>query len=226
MSVTQIPTRPGMGRSLIDHDPRNRNFPARGVMFDPAAPIRSRTWRRGYPYDQGATSQCVAYTAKGLFNTAPLSAGLSYYTRSKIVPEIWYEGAQDFDEWEGSEYDGTSARGILRYLTSVGKIHEYRWCFGLDDVLKTVSNYGPVSVGSWWRADMWGTNEQGLVPYSGEYAGGHQWELIGVDESREEIIAMNSWGRSWGTNGRFKMKFAEFEKLLEDDADAHTVVTL
>lgn len=222
MSIEKIPTQPGMGRSIIDHDPRNRNYPARGVLFAAEAPIVEKVWRRGGAYDQGRTSTCVAQTAKGMLNTAPFSAFEPYRVRSRYSIEEFYEGAQDYDEWPGSAYDGTSGRGVLRYLTVAKIVRSYRWCFGLDDLLRTLSYHGPVGVGAWWRSGMWHPDSKNLVRYEGSYDGGHQFEAFGVHPDVEEIEFMNSWGTTWGDRGRFRMKYADVEKMLKDNGDAHT----
>lgn len=225
MTVTPIPTQPGMGRAFISHDERNRLYPVRALLGD--APIVERVHRRGAAYDQGSTSQCVAYTAKGMLNTAPFSAFEDYDVRSRYSTLDFYTGAQRNDEWPGEAYDGTSGQGVLKYLQQRGLISEYRWCFGLDDVLRTVSHFGPVGVGAWWMSGMWDPDpETHLVSYSGSRVGGHQFEVMGVHPDEEEVECMNSWGTGWGDRGRFRMKFDQFEALLNDYADAHTFVTV
>lgn len=226
MTKVLIPTRPGMGRAIIDHDPRNLDYPTRGVLHTEDAPIVEKVWRRGGAYDQGQTPQCVAYTAKGMLNTAPFSAAEPYYRRSKYDPSTFYAGAQRMDEWPGEDYDGTSGRGVLRYLMSIGIITEYRWCFGLTDLLQTLSHHGPVSVGAWWKSGMWQPDSNGLVRYQGSRDGGHQFEAIGVHPKVEEVEFMNTWSERWGLRGRFRMKFDQVDLMLADDADAHTFVTV
>jgi hypothetical protein len=224
--VTPIHTKPGMGRAFISHDPRNRLYPIRALVGD-TAPIRERVWRRGRAYDQGETSQCVAYDAKGKLNTAPFSGFEPYHRRSRYSTDEFYTGAQQRDQWPGESYDGTSAQGVLKYLAERQIISEYRWCFGLDDVLRTVSNWGPVGVGAWWRSGMWEPDwESHLVSYEGSYVGGHQFEVFGNHPDVEEVECMNSWGEMWGDRGRFRMKYDQFEALLNDDADAHTFLTV
>src|SRR5689334_16448259 len=104
--LIQIPTQPGMGRSLIEHDERSKQFRAVSLLgIDERLP-RDRVWRRGLPYDQGSTSTCVAQTGKGMLNTTPNSRLASYYIRSRYSTQAFYEGAQENDEWEGEAYDG------------------------------------------------------------------------------------------------------------------------
>jgi hypothetical protein len=225
-TITPIDTGPWLGRAFISHDPRNWNYPARSL-FAAEAPIIERVWRRGGAYNQGPTPHCVAHTAKGMLNTAPFSAFEPYHRRSKYPTVEWYSEFQKRDQWPGEAYDGTSAQGALAYLVEIGKISEYRWCYGIDDVLRTLSHVGPVGVGAWWRSGMWDPDPKShLISYAGTYDGGHQFEAIGVHPAVEEVECMNSWGDEWGDRGRFRMKFDQFAALLADDADVHTFVTV
>jgi hypothetical protein len=219
-----IPSPPTMGRSIIDHDPRNRNYPAR-ALFAAGLPRKHRTWRRGNAYDQGPTSSCVGQTFKGVLNSQLLSANVAWRIRSKLDAINIYRGGQQFDEWPGDNYDGTSARGACRYLQSKGLISEYRWCFGLDDVLDTLSHHGPVAIGIAWHSGMWNTDYFGFLHPTGSVVGGHEVELHGINVQLKYVIGTNSWGTGWGINGRFKISWPDLNTLLQDDGDAVTILT-
>jgi hypothetical protein len=209
-----------LGR-LIEHDPRSYNYRALGVTDE--RPILTKTWRRGYAYDQGQTPMCVAYTGKGILNTTPVSATIPYYIRSAFPASAFYTGAQELDEWPGNDYDGTSALGLGKYLRSVGLITAYEWCFNWREVAVALSYRGPVGIGVGWRSAMWDTDSAGFLHPSGAVEGGHEVELIGVD-ARGWVIGMNSWGREWGVGGRFKLTFADLNTLLADQGDAVVLV--
>lgn len=221
--LEQIPTQPGMGRSLIHHDERSKNYRAVSLLSSTQKP-RDRVWRRGQAYDQGITSTCVAQTGKGILNTLPLSSKVDYDIRSEYSINEFYEGAQLNDEWPGEAYDGTSALGLCRYLTNQGYITEYRWCFGLQDVLLTLSHIGPVALGVWWYSGMFAPNPEGYIRPTGVREGGHEVELIGVDVSERAVIGMNSWGSGWGDRGRFKMTHSDLERLLNEQGDAVVIL--
>jgi hypothetical protein len=208
-----------MGRSIVEHDERSKMFRAVDLVPDDA-PLVSKTWRRGGPYDQGQTSTCVAQTGKGLLNTSPFSSRVDYDIRSKYSTEELYEGAQQMDEWPGESYDGTSALGLCKYLQSRALISEYRWCFGLQDVLRTLSHVGPVGIGVYWYSDMFRPTPEGIITPTGGVEGGHEVELIGVDVTHKTVIGMNSWGPNWGMKGRFKIRWNDLESLLNNDGDA------
>lgn len=219
-----IPTQPGMGRSLINHDEASKLFPARALLKASQDEPRNRTWRRGRAYDQGMTSTCVAQTGKGILNTSPESSDVPYNERRNYDINEFYEGAQQHDEWPGEAYDGTSGLGLCRYLQRSGYITEYRWCFGLQDVLLTLSHVGPVGLGVWWYTGMFEPGERGIVEPTGAREGGHEVELIGVDVDDEEVIFMNSWGVEWGDRGRGRLKWTHLERLLNEQGDAFVII--
>lgn len=208
----------GLGR-MPEFDSRSRMFSAVSQLSLLAEP-RTKTWRRGGAYDQGQTPQCVAYAGKGILNTAPMSSLVDYDIRSEYQTQAFYTGAQINDQWEGENYDGTSALGLGKYLLNVGLINSYRWCFGLNEVLLALSYEGPVGIGVWWYEGMFSPDTSGYIYPTGGLAGGHEVELIGVDTSKRHVIGMNSWGEGWGDRGRFYLRFADLERLLSEDGDA------
>lgn len=213
-----------LGRTIIDHNEANRLYPTRGTAYDPSIPLGDKVHRRIGAMDQGSTSQCVAYTGKGMLNTAPFSNVVAYDIREDYDEAQWYRWAQNRDEWPGREpdYYGTSARGLCRGLRRHGVINSFRWCFGIDDVLHTLHQWGPVGIGGNWLTGMDAVSEEGVVSYSGEVRGGHEWEAFGLDVSSEQVVAMNSWGETWGDRGRFYISFSDLDLLLQDGGDAFT----
>jgi hypothetical protein len=61
---------------------------------------------------------------------------------------------------------------------------------------------------------MFEPDQLGYVVPRGAVAGGHCY--LALDDLAEEgaILFQNSWGPDWGLHGRFKMKYADVEKLL------------
>lgn len=228
MTVEKIHTEPSMGRSIVTHDPASRAFPAMGLLALPGAPRHDRTWRRGKPYDQGQTSSCVAQTMKGILNTGPISGRIAYRTRTRMDAIDLYRNAQLYDQWPGAEpdYEGTSALGACKYLQKQGIISEYRWCFGVDDVIDTVIQHGPVGIGVWWHAGMMATDGDGFIHPTGSQVGGHEVEINGVNVRGRYVVGTNSWGVDWGVKGRFKLSWDDLGRLLDADGDAVTVVSV
>lgn len=225
--LIHIPTQPGMGRSLIQHDERSKNFRSVDLLRGAVSTTkpRDRAWRRGAAYDQGLTTTCVPQTGKGIVNTLPLSSKVDYDIRREYSIDEWYTGAQENDEWPGEAYDGTSGLGLCKYLLKKAIIKEHRWCFGLNDVLLTLSHIGPVGLGVWWYTDMFYPNDEGIITPTGSREGGHEVELVGLDISDKVVIGMNSWGGDWGPiKGRFKLRYDDLDQLLNEQGDAFVIL--
>lgn len=219
------PVNPRLGRSLVWLDEKSREYPARGVLFDPDAEVRSRYWDRPQAYNQLRTSQCVAFSTKGICNTDPMRAGKDPAALAAIDPKRIYDLAQTIDPWPGTAYNGTSTLAGMKAAHQLGLIPGYRWCFGLDDVVKTLSHHGPVAVGVTWWQSMFQPGYQGMlvVDKAGGNSGGHCVELHGVDVEAQAVVGTNSWGTGWGHGGGFRMRFEDLDMLLRENGEAVTV---
>lgn len=221
----------------IHHDPDNRAYPVRGVLFAEDAPLRSKTWWRRGIFDQGHTSSCTAQAAAGVLKTSPFRivldrANLTSYDEDSERIGLYYE-AQLNDPWPGEEpsYYGSSTDAPFKVFRNRGQIREWRWAFGVDDVLRTLAHHGPVAIGINWKDDMFDTDSRGFINYTGEIRGGHAVQLLGLriptsgDVEKGYVVGINSWG-PWGYNntGRFKFRIPQLRQALEDQGEAVTIV--
>lgn len=229
LAVREYPEHPKLGRKLAVLDPSSLQYAAVGVLVGTEQAPRTKTWRRYPPaYDQGQTSECTCYSGKGLLNTAPLRASIPAEDRLRLDTTKVYNLAQRIDIWPGEDYDGTSVLAATKALKQFGLINGYRWCFGLDDVLRTVSWYGPVQIGVSWYNSMFQTNAAGFinVDESSGLVGGHAVQIIGINVEKKYVIIVNSWGTGWGVNGRCYMTWDDLGKLLPDWGEALTYITV
>lgn len=67
---------------------------------------------------------------------------------------------------------------------------------------------------------MFTPDKHGFVWPHGTIAGGHEYLALGVNHETQTLVFLNSWGESWGRNGRFMMTFKAFAGLLQDQGDA------
>lgn len=213
-----------MGRGLVNHDDRSRNFRAVELIRGDTA-LTSKTWRRGGPYDQGQTPECVPNTGKGLLNSQNLSHSVPYRKRIKYDTHQFYIGAKENDEWAGEDYDGTSGLGLCRYLLSIGLIKSYHWTFGLDEALATLSHIGPLGIGIMWTEDMFEPDGDYYIHPTGAVAGGHEVEVNRIDVRNKYVEITNSWGREWGFHGTALMSWDDFGKVLANDGDSFVIMT-
>lgn len=168
----------------------------------------SRYWQDTAAFlDQGATSQCVGYTAAHYLLNSPF---VQYVDPSGI-----YEYAKFLDEWSGESYEGTSVLAGMKALHHLGFIAEYRWTTSLDDAVNCVLEQGPVAIGVDWYAGMMDVDRSGFIRRSGESMGGHATLINGVDTKSQKFRIKQSWGTAWGVNGRCWLSFADAAKLFK-----------
>lgn len=241
---SQVPDR-RLGR-LIEFDERSRNFPmaARieraGKDADQHSRIRSYRWRQQEHLDQRREGACVTF-AHGHRAVARPKEVLGQLTFTELVRK--YRRAQDIDHWpetkEGGE-DGTSVLAGAKIFTDDDLFEGYDWIFGRDaglaHALVTLSYFGSIVMGSWWKDSMWDTDGSGKIDLSGRDIGGHAWHTYGlvarksngkaahfvgdVDLDRSRVWNRNSWGNSWGLNGNFWMTVREWNDLRLDQGEA------
>lgn len=215
-----------LGR-LPEFDEQSRQYAARETLFSAAAPLKSRLWTRPGAWDQGAYPHCVGFACVGLLNTKPVASRVTpgkRWWKDGRLPSHVYREAQKVDYWPGEDYDGTSVLAGMKVLKRKGLIPEYRWAFGLDDTLRTISRHGPVVIGVNWYTGMFRTDSDGFVVPTGTNEGGHAVELHGINVSAGYVIGTNSWGRDWGEDGRFKLRFADLGQLLGEQGESVTTV--
>lgn len=172
--------------------------------------------------NQGATPQCVAYSGEQFL----LSGAV--VNRMYKTPEQLYKECQAVDEWEGSNYDGTSVRALFKVLQGKKFISEYRWAFNLSAVVEHVLTTGPVVFGTNWYGSMMDTDALGYIRIkSGSFiVGGHAYMVKGVNVKKQALRVINSWGRSWGQNGLAWLSFTDAERLISEAGEAATAKEL
>lgn len=166
--------------------------------------------------DQGATPQCVGYCGSHMLANDP--------HHQWAPPEALYEEAQFRDEWEGTDYDGSSIRGLAKALKKWEYISAYRWAYRLTQVVYAVQELGPVMLGTDWYEGMSYPDQNGVV-YAhdedwGELLGGHAYLITGISLKRQQFRCKNSWSEDWGLFGRFWIPFHVMEELIEADGEA------
>lgn len=212
-----------------NHDPRSRAFPIRQLITTPPKK-RNKLWRVGQTIDQGAEGACVGFgwTAEAL--TTPTAVDLSRVAADvprdpTAFAQSIYRRARQIDEWAGEDYDGTSVNAGAKAMREVGLVKEYRWAFGVEDVVNTVLAKGPVVLGINWHYGMyWAPN--GVLKPTGSVVGGHCITAVGFVlkspklDGEDGIILQNSWGNDWGVNGLAEIKVTDLDKLLQAYGEA------
>jgi C1A family cysteine protease len=221
-------TNRGLGR-LHAPDARDHNF----LLARPsqeASQITYRTWFTDQVFDQGSTSQCVAYATIGWLMAGPVR-------NTKQVPSFreFYADCQRNDEWPGEEpaYEGTSVRASMKCLKQRGYVSEYRWAFNAATVIDHILANGPAVIGINWYGNMFDPDKNGFLHVGGQLAGGHAILLVGAnrdklcpDGSRGSARIVNSWSRQWGQSGRAWISFTDLDRLMGEDGEAATATEI
>ena len=201
----------GTGR-LFALDTRDGDYLLRTVT--PPTRPRKKTWRLAARLDQGQYPHCVGYAWKHFLLASPRQ-------QRALDGVTIYDGAQRLDEWPGEGYPGSSVRGGARFLTEEAKVvREYRWAFSAEDVLNAVGNLGPVVMGTDWLSNMSNPTSEGIMRFTGGNQGGHAYVLLGYSDARGLAIVHNSWGPSWGKNGRAYLPMEDLEQAIREAGEA------
>ena len=206
----------------VHFDERSRDFP---VALRKGAQVVTRTWERTIQaFSQGDLGSCTGNGAVGLLCTQPYKQkGVRY---NETLARKVYSQASKLDTIRGvwpPRDEGSTVLGAMKALRALKFAKGYHWCFGLDDVLKTLSTLGPVEVGLNWYEGFDTPNAKGLVKLKGALRGGHAFELLGVDAEQKLVWAINSWGPTFGLQGRFAITWTDLDRLLHEEGEASTI---
>lgn len=209
-------------------DLRSLDFPATPILqLAGAYEPRSYTWRLETWLDQGSEGACVGF---GWAHELAARPGVVSGVSDAFARERVYWEAQRIDEWDGGSYpdaspvyEGTSVLAGAKVVTAAGYIHEYRWALEPLELVLAVGYHGPVVIGVDWYADMMDVDADGFIHANGKIVGGHCVCIPAVRVVRDSTGALdplksyftihNSWGPSWGVNGRCHIALVDIMKL-------------
>lgn len=196
-------------------DARSQNYPVTALLRSTSTP-RSYTWKGGPVTDQGREGACVGHGWTGELTARPKPCKLE--NPDQYALDL-YKEAQKRDEWPGEAYSGTSVLAAAQILQDRKLIREFRWAFGLQDVILAIGYKGPVVLGIPWYESMYSA-PNGVVTVSGRKVGGHCILARGVNVKKRQVLLRNSWGVSWGTGGDAWIGFDALDGLLNSGGEA------
>lgn len=200
---------------VVQFDERSRAFPVRTVAKAP----RSYTWGCKQYLDQGREGACVGFSF-----AHELAARPKVKTVSESLAREIYREAQQLDQWPGHDYEGTSVIAGAKALKARGYIREYRWAFGLSDLISAVGSVGPAVIGVNWYEGMFQPDRNGFIKPTGSLIGGHAILVNSVSLKLKRFKLHNSWGADWGINGGCYLSFDDMNRLLNEDGEACIIV--
>lgn len=193
-------------------DPRDALYPLSMAMGEQATVPISKVWSPGPVTDQGDESSCVGHSTFKLMTSEPVLQDPGI-----ISPAFIYDEARENDEWPtGKETDsGTSVRAGLEVLRRHGRIENYYWADGAEQILEYLLKFGPLVFGTNWYSDMFSPDSNGMLRVSGTLAGGHAYLVYAGSWQDKTVTLRNSWGPTWGKFGDAKMSLVDVAKLMQ-----------
>lgn len=220
--LERIPTSdPRLGRH-IRHDPRSRGY-AYTATVEPRHDVQLRLYQP-HPLPNQTIGCCTGVDAAVKANIAGNRVKGVVLGMDGAV-EI-YSLATHLDPWpETYPPDDTGSTGLAAAKASrqLGLITRYEWIFtGAAGIYAALASGRPVGVGTAWYQDMFQPDPTGIIHVSGPLAGGHQWTITGYRKRLDAFTGQCWWG-AWGLHGsgRFYIRRADLEQLLDDQGDAH-----
>ena len=216
---------PRLGRH-IEHDSRSKEYPARQLTG-----VRNRLWAHQAPVLKQDIGCCTGAAMAQLLNCSAMvlarraGLGTTRYLTLAHAKEL-YAAATEIDDIAGQwppDDTGSSGLGVAKAAVQLGYGSSYRHAFGFPHFLAAIQ-MAPMIVGPWWYQGMGKLARKAVAYPTGQRLGGHEYLCLGADFDTETLTFLNSWGASWGDNGRFRMAFRDFEKLLTDDGDATVLI--
>lgn len=180
--------------------------------------------------DQGECNACVAFALCAVWETQYKLLDWNRYRNIDLSEAyLFFCSGQKCDK-------GWDFEGALRFALSVGTCDEscfpYKgiqqkcqpcsdynnrlirikdWNVINDDDLKkyTIFNHGPLLAGMEVYEDFT-YYKNGIYEYvDGNFRGNHAIAVIGYNDTEGFWICKNSWGKNWGENGWFRIKYDE-----------------
>jgi len=207
-------------------------------------PLQDQEWERVLVIlDQGPLGSCTGNAGTGALGTQPFYDAIGKdvlpaaddETAAEDFAVQLYSDATKVDAYPGQyppDDTGSSGLAICKVLRARASIKGYRWARSAYGLLRLLQR-GPVLQGMPWYNAFFHPDAEGYIdadpswPSSG-IAGGHEVEAVAVqldanDAFSSTITYVNSWGPSWGLEGRFKMRLRTYEKMNGVDLKQYVV---
>jgi hypothetical protein len=171
-------------------------------------------WPLNIQLDQGQTGHCVGFGWSGWVDALPVEGhyqnadGHALYYECKVI------------DGEPHAENGSTVRSGALALRNRGRLAAFAFAHTTTDIDAWINENGPVVVGTTWTNDMFSPDADGFVKPTGAAAGGHCYVMLERLDDQDAYVFQNSWGSGWGLDGRFKIKRADFDSLLQDSGEA------
>ena len=179
--------------------------------------LKRKTWYCSKALDQRDTPHCVGYAWNAWFTASPVR-------QNPISPEGIYVLSKHYDGLSPG-VEGTTIRAAAKLLQITGHISSYKWCWTSNTAINWLLTQGPLVVGTNWYEGMDRPDKE-FLSLSGDLVGGHAYLAYGVDVEDEYIRIHNSWSPLWGKKGKAKIRFSDFNRLLQENGECCAAVEI
>lgn len=228
----RLPRHPLLGRN-IHFDSRSKAYAVQPV----AATVASVRHDASIGIlDQGEVGACTGFASVACSYREPfygLGSEAWHYAPSVAGAYGWYSQNTAEDGFPGTyEPDDTGSDGLTASKVAVetGVASGYQAAFDLDSSLLALMA-SPGITGIPWFKSMFNPAPNGLIEVDATsgLAGGHELcvdEIVAADAPGNGTGVMlvggpNSWGTSWGLNGRWYLRASDWWELRKRDGDVY-----
>lgn len=172
------------------------------------------------------------YHTRRLENTIAEDSGV-FYIRN-VMKAVKLYGICSEDVWPYNEDDVSTTPTSESYIdAATRKINTYNILFTMSEMIEALASYRPIVIGMDIFDDfLYVTKENPVVPMPVQFQqsyGGHSVSVVGVSMDKQQFLAKNSFGASWGMDGycwipfEYMRKYA-FEKWCFEIENQDTVL--
>lgn len=221
--LEEIPLkRKPLGRH-VEHDPRSRTFAITPKKSTVIKTVRHTLY--GPVLNQLKLGSCTGNATCGALNTRGSHKPSTKLYKEQDAIDV-YSLATTLDGFSGSyppDDTGSSGLAAAKAAQQRGMITEYRHAFSTADALAALMDRAVITGVNWYegfdRPDVYGR-----IKIEGQVRGGHEFCINGYDVTTKLLQGIQSWGPSYGRNGRFYLSLEDWDRLLGENGDCTILI--
>ncbi len=214
--------------AIVQSDSRGYKMAMQGLGIVPTAdwkkdvlPFTTKVWTPGLRLNQGQRGACVSFANTGRNDAGPKIKKLGNDFANTLYDEgCAYEGhpGQDTGLYTITGVKMMQRHGLVDKYYDIGYWSNESTYEALNTIISWLhAGRGPILIGAPWKSGMNTPNSKGIVKYTGPFVGGHCFFCNGVQRlsAKDGLLCfVNSWGTSWGDDGKFYMRFDEARRMF------------
>lgn len=171
------------------------------------------------PLDQGDSSHCIGFAAADW--------GINLPTNTNFTNDDGHRFYYECKEIEGQpgEENGAYIRSIGKVLKANKHLEAYAFAPDINTIKYWLLYKGPIIAGTIWTEGMFTPDENNVIHPTGSSMGGHAY-LLNEWRVDDYIGIQNSWGESWGKNGKAYISKEDFERIFSRGGEALAAVEI